>query len=441
MNIALLQKNSMQICILILIYTAVTTIIQNKILSYGLNIKSESLKRTWMAQTVLVSLIRIVLPMPYSMLIEVLTQAIIYKFILNLKIEKVIILEEINLTMSTCVNLICAEINQSNSFSQISNNISMFLISLLIAIVLYVLLYMALKTLKIKMIIPEYINSKTKKQIIGVGVISAILILTSGISLFNVIEILPQSILSLAIILIISYYIITTVSINKTIQIENEKNKISELEGNNTRLKESFDDMRSFRHDMKNIMQGLGGYIAANDMDGLTHMYNEFICDCRCMDNTKDFEHILKCNPAIYNIINNKYLEAKKDNININVEVYVDLNSIKIKTYELCRVLGILIDNAIEATRECENKQINIKFIKDNYNNRNLVIIENPCKNTLLDLSKLKEKGFTTKKDKLFHGLGLWRVNQIVKKNENLRLTTSREDNKIFKQQLEIYNW
>lgn len=441
MNIALLQKNSMQICILILIYTAVTTIIQNKILSYGLNIKSESLKRTWMAQTVLVSLIRIVLPMPYSMLIEVLTQAIIYKFILNLKIEKVIILEEINLTMSTCVNLICAEINQSNSFSQISNNISMFLISLLIAIVLYVLLYMALKTLKIKMIIPEYINSKTKKQIIGVGVISAILILTSGISLFNVIEILPQSILSLAIILIISYYIITTVSINKTIQIENEKNKISELEGNNTRLKESFDDMRSFRHDMKNIMQGLGGYIAANDMDGLTHMYNEFICDCRCMDNTKDFEHILKCNPAIYNIINNKYLEAKKDNININVEVYVDLNSIKIKTYELCRVLGILIDNAIEATRECENKQINIRFIKDNYNNRNLVIIENPCKNTLLDLSKLKEKGFTTKKDKLFHGLGLWRVNQIVKKNENLRLTTSREDNKIFKQQLEIYNW
>ena len=441
MNIALLQKNSMQICILILIYTAVTTIIQNKILSYGLNIKSESLKRAWMAQTVLVSLIRIVLPMPYSMLIEVLTQAIIYKFILNLKIEKVIILEEVNLTMSTCVNLICAEINQSNSFSQISNNISMFLISLLIAIVLYVLLYMALKTLKIKMIIPEYINSKTKKQIIGVGVISAILILTSGISLFNVIEILPQSILSLAIILIISYYIITTVSINKTIQIENEKNKISELEGNNTRLKESFDDMRSFRHDMKNIMQGLGGYIAANDMDGLTHMYNEFICDCRCMDNTKDFEHILKCNPAIYNIINNKYLEAKKDNININVEVYVDLNSIKIKTYELCRVLGILIDNAIEATRECENKQINIKFIKDNYNNRNLVIIENPCKNTLLDLSKLKEKGFTTKKDKLFHGLGLWRVNQIVKKNENLRLTTSREDNKIFKQQLEIYNW
>ena len=441
MNIALLQENSMQICILILIYTAVTTIIQNKILSYGLNIKSESLKRTWMAQTVLVSLIRIVLPMPYSMLIEVLTQAIIYKFILNLKIEKVIILEEINLTMSTCVNLICAEINQSNSFYQISNNISMFLISLLIAIVLYVLLYMALKTLKIKMIIPEYINSKTKKQIIGVGVISAILILTSGISLFNVIEILPQSILSLAIILIISYYIITTVSINKTIQIENEKNKISELEGNNTRLKESFDDMRSFRHDMKNIMQGLGGYIAANDMDGLTHMYNEFICDCRCMDNTKDFEHILKCNPAIYNIINNKYLEAKKDNININVEVYVDLNSIKIKTYELCRVLGILIDNAIEATRECENKQINIKFIKDNYNNRNLVIIENPCKNTLLDLSKLKEKGFTTKKDKLFHGLGLWRVNQIVKKNENLRLTTSREDNKIFKQQLEIYNW
>ena len=292
-----------------------------------------------------------------------------------------------------------------------------------------------------KILAKECLNSDRKKQIIASSIILLILTFINTIGLFYVLKSFPSTIYIIAIILIISYYSITIINIKKTIKLKNEQNKVNELEGNNTRLMESFEDIRSFRHDMKNIMQGLGGYIQAKDMDGLTNMYNEFMSDCKGIQNTKDFEKLGNTNPAIYNLINNKYLEAKKDGININVGVYVDLNVLKIKTYELCRVLGILIDNAIEATKECDNKEISIKFIKDKYNNRNLVIIENPYKNTLLDLSELKQKGFTTKKDKKRHGLGLWRVNKIVAKNDNLRLTTSREDNKIFKQQLEIYNW
>lgn len=439
MNITLFQKNALQISASILIYTLITIAIQNKILSYILTINKECIKRTWIIQTILVSFIRITISMPYSILLEVLIQILIYKFVLNLKFEKLIILEEINIIISTSINLICAKINQTNLLSQFSTNLFNFFIEGLIAVCFYYAIYITIKRLKIKLQIPGYLSKKSKKQIIGVSIISAILILINKISLFNLINILPSSIYAIAIILIISYYLITIIGINKTVEVEDEKNKVSELEGNNQRLKESFDDMRSFRHDIKNIMQGLGGYIATKDIEGLSNMYNEFVTDYKRLENTKDFGELLKLNPAIYNIINNKYLEAKKDNINISVEIYVDLNSLKIKTYELCRVLGILIDNAIEATKECDNKQISIKFIKDNYNNRSLVIIENPCKNTLLDLSKLKEKGYTTKKDKLFHGLGLWRVNQIVKKNENLRLSTTRD--KIFKQQLEIYNW
>ena len=439
MIITLFKENDWLISISILIYTCIVTNIQNRILSYALTIDKNSIKRTWVIQTILVSFIRIALPLPYCIFLEVLTQILIYKYVLNLKFSKLMILEELNIIISTSINLICLKINQTNIFSQISNKIINLLILELTATCIYLLLHWIIKSLKIKLTIPNYLNNEAKKQIIGVSIISTALIIINKISLFNMLDIIPSSIYIVAIILIISYYSITIISINKTIQIENEKGKINELEGNNQRLKESFDDMRSFRHDMKNIMQGLGGYIATKDIDGLSNMYNEFITDYKKLENTKDFEELLKLNPAIYNIINNKYLEAKKENINISVEIYVDLNSLKIKTYELCRVLGILIDNAIEATRECENKQISIKFIKDNYNNRSLVIIENPCKNTLLNLSKLNEKGFTTKKEKLFHGLGLWRVNQIVKKNENLRLSTTRD--KIFKQQLEIYNW
>ena len=186
-------------------------------------------------------------------------------------------------------------------------------------------------------------------------------------------------------------------------------------------------------------MQGFGGFIATKDLDGLQKMYNDVICECQELNNIKSFDKEIINNPAIYNLINNKYLLAKKYDIKINLEVYIDFNSLKIKTYELCRILGVLLDNAIEAAKDCEEKIISIKFLKDNYNNRNLVVIENTCKNYLIDINKIKEKGFSTKKNKLFHGLGLWKVNQIIKKNENLRLYTTRD--KMFKQQLEIYSW
>lgn len=441
MNIAILENNALIICISIIIYTGIAISLQNKILENVLTINKENIKRTWMVQTVLVSFIRMATPMPYSIILEMATQMLIYKFVLNLKFEKLIILEEINLIMSTSANLICAKINQTNLFSQISDNIITFIITGFVAILIYIFLFILVKKFKIKTDTPDNLKLKTKKQIIEVSLVSSILILINEISLFNMFDILPTSIYFLAITVIICYYIITVISINKTVQIETEQNKISKLEGSNTRLKESFDDICSLKHDMKNIMQGLGGYIATKDIDGLKNMYNEFICDCKGVQNRQDFDKLAEVNPAIYNIINNKYLEAKKEGIDISTEIYTDINNLKIKTYELCRVLGILIDNAIEATRECKIKQINIRFIKDKYNNRNLIIIENPCKNTLLDLSKLKEKGFTTKKEKIFHGLGLWRVNQIVKKNENLHLTTSRKEEGIFKQQLEIYNW
>ena len=392
MNIALFEKNAMFLCICILIYTSIVVMLQNKILLSVLAVDKNQMKRTLIIQIIFVSLLKMALPMPYAVIAEVLIQSIIYKSVLKLKFEKFIILEEINLIMSAFTNLICAKIIQVERYSQISSN-NVLIFVYLIAIFIYITLYIFLKTFKTKITMPECLNKKAKKQIIEVSIVSSTLILICEISLLSMIRILPSSIYFLAIILILSYYIVTIVSVNKTMQIATEQNKVNELEGNNTRLKESYEDICSFRHDMKNIMQGLGGYIAAKDMDGLTNMYNEFICDCKGLRSTQEFEMLNKLNPAIYNLINSKYIEAKKENINIKIEIYTNIKSIRIKTYELCRVLGILIDNAIEATRQCEDKQISIKFIKDNYNNRNLIIIENPCKNELIDLKDLNKKG------------------------------------------------
>lgn len=106
------------------------------------------------------------------------------------------------------------------------------------------------------------------------------------------------------------------------------------------------------------------------------------------------------------------------------------------KIYEFARILGILLDNAIEASCECEEKTINITFRNDIKNNRQLITIENTYNNKDIDTEKIFEKGISQKENHT--GLGLWEVRKILKKNNNVNLFTSKTDT-FFSQQLELY--
>ena len=103
-------------------------------------------------------------------------------------------------------------------------------------------------------------------------------------------------------------------------------------------------------------------------------------------------------------------------------------------------ILGILLDNAVEASKKCDEKIINIVIRKDNKANRQLFVIENTYSNKSVDTDRIFEKGYTSKieDDGKNHGLGLWEVRQILKKNNKLNLFTTKS-NRLFTQQLEIY--
>ena len=141
-------------------------------------------------------------------------------------------------------------------------------------------------------------------------------------------------------------------------------------------------------------------------------------------------------NPGIYNLLSIKHREAESKNITVNMSLLLDLNKLKMKIYEFARILGILLDNAIEASEECEDKIINIIFRDDDRKHRQLVTIENTFKNKNVDTVKIFGKGISEKENHT--GLGLWEVNKILKKNTNVSLFTSKNE-KYFSQQLEIY--
>lgn len=196
------------------------------------------------------------------------------------------------------------------------------------------------------------------------------------------------------------------------------------------------DNTRAFKHDFGNIVQGIGGYINTNDMDGLRKYYSQLLEDCQRVNNLTTLSPEVINNPAVYNVLANKYHKADEKGIKINLESFLDLNELHIKIYEFTRILGILMDNAIEATSECENKTINVYLKKDSHRKMQLLIIENTYKDKQLDTEKIYEKGFSTKKGN--SGLGLWEIRQILKKNDNLNLYTTKNQ-EFFKQQLEIF--
>ena len=194
----------------------------------------------------------------------------------------------------------------------------------------------------------------------------------------------------------------------------------------------------SFNHDFNNIVHSIGGYITTKDMDGLKRYYNQILEECNKTNNLYALSPNVINHPAIYNLLATKYYEADQKNIVINLHVILDLNEIErhMKIYDCTRILGILLDNAIEASEECDKKVINVSFRKDIVNDMLLIIIQNTYANKDVDTETIFQKGISTKEN--HSGLGLWKVREILMHNNNLNLFTTKND-EFFTQQFEIY--
>ncbi len=257
---------------------------------------------------------------------------------------------------------------------------------------------------------------------------------------FTYINYLPTHLVILSLLILVLYFLISLFSLSRTSKLEVTTENLEEEKLYNQTLTLLYDNIRGFKHDFNNIVQGIGGYISTNNIDGLKKYYSEILDDCQRVNNLSLLSPEVINNPAIYSLLTSKYHTATELGIKITLEIFMDLSTINMKIYELTRVLGILIDNAIEAAKECSEKEIIITFRKDNKRNKQLFIIENTYSNKDINIDEIFEKGKTSKKneDAKNHGLGLWEVRQFMKKNKNLDLYTTKSE-KYFKQQFEIY--
>lgn len=380
---------------------------------------------------------RFFIPNPYGTFINILFVPICIYFIF-----KTTVLKSIFCTIIPFITVIFIETILSKIYFLIFNveyfiSINIPIQRLILSLIIYgivLMFYFLIKYFKVNLSKLDILDKKRKFSLTFSAFFGIILIATQlYIAFFYQ---LPIGIIIVNLLTLFIYFASSMYTIFTVAKLEITSTSLEEAQLHNKTLQIFQDNMRAFKHDFGNIMQGISGYIDKNDMPGLKIYYDSLEKDCQRTNNLTALSPEVVNNPAVYNVLANKYHKADEKGIEINLEVFLDLNQLNMSIYEFTRILGILMDNAIEATKECDNKIINVILRKDSRKNMQLLSIENTYKDKDIDTEKIYEKGFSTKKGN--SGLGLWEVRQILKKHNNLNLYTTK-NNVYFKQDFEIY--
>ncbi|WP_163247962.1 sensor histidine kinase [Clostridium argentinense] len=216
---------------------------------------------------------------------------------------------------------------------------------------------------------------------------------------------------------------------------QNSKNLENIMEYANV-MENMIDDSRRFRYDYINILSTINGYIEDKDIDGLEEYFREeILCESLKVSYNKSFNLKNIKISGIKGLLSSKIITALDLNLNVHIEINEIIDNISVDIIDICRVLGILLDNAIEAASFTKSKNLNIAIIKtDNFI---IFIISNSFSEKIQSVSKLYDEGFSTKGKN--RGIGLNIVKDTVEDYSNILLNTEIKDN-LFKQELVVCN-
>ena len=387
------------------------------------------------------NLITFLVPTSYAVFVNIIVWPLMVFFILKAGILKSILSEVITMIVSSILEFIISSIFLNGFHINYDILISTPLFRVLAVLSIYLIIFLlslAAKYLRLNIKVIDSLNTKTKiLLILNIFLVLFIIAIQFYLVRFYS-DTMPFLITFAGILALVAYAII---SIYNIINISKLAITTRDLENANSTihsLKILHDQVRSFKHDFDNMVNSIGGYVVNEDIPGLKKYYQQLLEECNKTNNLYALSPSVINHPAIYHLLATKYYEADKKNIQINLNVFLDLNEIeeRMKIYDFTRILGILLDNAIDAAEECDKKIINVTFRKDISNNMILVIIQNTYNNKDVDTEEIYQKGITSKEN--HSGLGLWKVRQILMHNNNLNLFTTKND-EFFTQQFEIY--
>lgn len=183
------------------------------------------------------------------------------------------------------------------------------------------------------------------------------------------------------------------------------------------------EEMRRFRHDYKNMMSGL--YLTAREGElAKTH--------CFIQEMTEDFDSQIGdrirqmgqlgnvCMTEVKGLLLTKLVQMQRDGTVCELEVMHPFRGTRCRITDLCRCLGILIDNAMEEVRGREDARVHIMI--SSQEGYTTFRVKNRLYHTV-DVHKIWQQGYSTKGAD--RGLGLASYRKILAGYEDVLPATA----------------
>lgn len=185
------------------------------------------------------------------------------------------------------------------------------------------------------------------------------------------------------------------------------------------------EEINQFRHDYLNILSSLESYLEEGDLQALTVYYQQTIQPTRTLflENASKLSALQKIDhPAIRGIFMTKLLLAQEKGISVHLEMTGKIIFPKhVFDLNLIRILGILLDNAIEEVDALGKGELAVAFFQEK--DALVILIQNTVRNPVEPLYQLKKQGFSTKGKG--RGYGLSTVDELMSQTSTLLLETT----------------
>ncbi|HHV94977.1 MAG TPA: GHKL domain-containing protein [Clostridiaceae bacterium] len=214
------------------------------------------------------------------------------------------------------------------------------------------------------------------------------------------------------IIIIVTTFLNSIISIRDSYYLYQTEQQKRFLEDTLAKVEDLNFILREQRHDFLNHLQVVHGLIEMDEYIEAKNYIEKTYADIQ-----KVSSFLKTSNPAVNALLQAKILYAQKKGISVNLHVSSRLERLPMPGWELCRVLGNIIDNAIEALEYVNSDKIISIEISENIKSYNFKIYDNGIGIPPNIQKKIFERGFTTKGNN-GQGIGLSIAKEIILKHK-----------------------